>query len=236
MESRANKRQDFRALGVVFAQMFGGFADLALARQKYQDVAAAQTRQIVHGIDDGFLDLLLALVFLGFLQRAVAHLHRVHAPGHLDHRRIVEMPGEALGVDGGRSHDHLQVGPLRQQLLQVAQQKVDVEAALVRFVDDDGVVGVEETVALGFRQQNAVRHQFEVARFRQLVVETHLVTHRLAQRRFQLLRDTRRHGTRGDAARLGVADQPADAAPSSRQIFGNWVVLPEPVSPQTITT
>ncbi len=24
--------------------------------------------------------------------------------------------------------------------------------------------------------------------------------------------------------------------PSSRQIFGNWVVLPEPVSPLTITT
>ena len=30
--------------------------------------------------------------------------------------------------------------------------------------------------------------------------------------------------------------RPVDPRPSSRQIFGNCVVLPEPVSPQTITT
>ena len=29
---------------------------------------------------------------------------------------------------------------------------------------------------------------------------------------------------------------PATPRPSSRQIFGSWVVLPEPVSPATITT
>ena len=32
------------------------------------------------------------------------------------------------------------------------------------------------------------------------------------------------------------AISPAQPRPSSRQIFGSWVVLPEPVSPQTITT
>ena len=35
---------------------------------------------------------------------------------------------------------------------------------------------------------------------------------------------------------LGVSDGAPGAAASSRQILGNWVVLPEPVSPQTMTT
>jgi len=40
----------------------------------------------------------------------------------------------------------------------------------------------------------------------------------------------------GDSARLGVADQAAHPrGPAPGQIFGIWVVLPEPVSPATIT-
>ena len=42
-------------------------------------------------------------------QRAVAHLDRIAAAFDADHRRIVEMPGEALGVDGRRGDDQLQV-------------------------------------------------------------------------------------------------------------------------------
>jgi hypothetical protein len=51
-----------------------------------------------------------------------------------------EVLGEALGVDGGAGDDHLEVGALRQQLLQVAEDEVDVEAALVGLVDDQRVV------------------------------------------------------------------------------------------------
>jgi hypothetical protein len=53
------------------------------------------------------------------------------------------MLRKALGVDGRRGDDDLQVGPARQQLLEIAEQKVDVQAALVRLVDDDRVVGVQ---------------------------------------------------------------------------------------------
>ena len=45
-------------------------------------------------------------------------------------------------VDGGAGDDQLEVGPLRQQLPEVAEQEVDVEAPLVRLVDDDRVVAV----------------------------------------------------------------------------------------------
>ena len=40
----------------------------------------------------------------------------------------------------------------------VAEQEIDVEAALVRFVDDDGVVGVQEAVGLRLGQQDAIGH------------------------------------------------------------------------------
>ncbi len=75
-------------------------------------------------------------------ERPVAHLDRVGAPGHLDDRRVAEVLGEPFGVDGGRGDDELEVGPARQQLLEVAEQEVDVQAALVRLVDDDRVVAL----------------------------------------------------------------------------------------------
>ena len=48
---------------------------------------------------------------------------------------------------------------------------------------------------------------------RELVREADLVADRLAERRVELLRDARRHGARGDAARLRVADEAVHAAP-----------------------
>ena len=73
-------------------------------------------------------------------QRPVAHLHRIRAPADLDDRRVAEVPGEALRVDRRRGDDDLQVGAAGQQLGEIAEEEVDVEAALVRLVDDDRVV------------------------------------------------------------------------------------------------
>jgi hypothetical protein len=71
------------------------------------------------------------------------------------------MLGKALGVDGRRRDDHLQIRPLRQDLAQVAEQEVDVEAALVRLVDDDRVVGAQQRIVLRLGQQDAVGHQLD---------------------------------------------------------------------------
>jgi len=43
---------------------------------------------------------------------------------------------ESLRLDRGRGDDQLQVGALREDLLEVAEEEVDVQAALVRLVDD----------------------------------------------------------------------------------------------------
>ena len=122
------------------------------------------------------------------------------------------MAREAFGVDGGRGDDDLQVRPPRQQLLQVAQQEIDVEAALVRLVDDDGVVATQQRVALRLGQQDAVGHQLDGRVGAGAVIEAHLVADHLAHRRVQFLGDALGHRSRGQAARLGVADHLAAAA------------------------
>ncbi len=95
------------------------------------------------------------------LGRPVADLDRVGAAADLDDRRAAEVRGEPLDVDGRAGDDHPQVGPARQQALEVAEQEVDVEAALVRLVDDDRVVAAQVAVALQLGEQDAVGHHLD---------------------------------------------------------------------------
>ena len=130
---------------------------------------------------------------------------------------ILKVQREALGIDGGRGDDDFEVGPLWQQLPQVAEQKIDVQRALVRLVDDDGVVGVEEFVSLCFGEQDAVGHQLDEAVLRALFGEAHLEADALADLLAQLFRDASRHAAGGDATRLRVADQPVPPAPGGER-------------------
>ena len=122
------------------------------------------------------------------------------------------MFGETLQVDGRRGDDQLQVRPTRQQRLQEAEQEVDVQAALVGFVDDDRVVAFQVAVVLGLGQQDAVGHQLDQRAFVALVLKAHLVADQGAQWRADFLGDAGRHAARSQPARLGVADQAVGAA------------------------
>jgi hypothetical protein len=55
----------------------------------------------------------------------------------------------------------LRSGRRGQQLLEVAEDEVDVEAALVRLVDDERVVAAQVTVALQLGEQDAVGHHLD---------------------------------------------------------------------------
>ena len=74
------------------------------------------------------------------------------AAGDLDDRRVAEVPAEAVGVDRRRGDDQLQLGPLRQDPVQAAEQEVDVQAALVRLVDDHGVVAAQQRIGVDLGQ------------------------------------------------------------------------------------
>jgi hypothetical protein len=200
------ERQQFRAGRVVFPQRLGRLADLALTGQEHQHVTRAVAMAFVDGVDDGVRDVDV----VG--RRPPAHLDGIEPAGHLDHGGIVEVFRKALGIQRRRGDDHLQVRPLIQELFQIAEQEVDIEAALVRLVDDQRVVLPQLRVALRLGEQDAVGHQLDVAVGADAVGEADLEADGAAQFALQLLGDARGGGAGGDAARLGVADQPVGAA------------------------
>ena len=175
-------------------------------------------------VDGQVIEQTLALLVHLGRQRAIPGFHRIGATGHLDDRRVVEMLGKALQIDGRRGDDQLEIGAARQQGLQVAEQEVDVEAAFVRLVDDDGVVLFQKAVVLGFGEQDAVGHQLDQRAVLALILETHLIADQLAQRCTDLLGHPRCHATRRQPTRLSVTDQamhaPANLQTDLRQLGG----------------
>lgn len=222
------QRQDLGVRRMVLAQRLGRVADLALAGQEHQHVAGAFAAQFVDRVDDrvhqvafglarglhavapaGAFGVLHGRAVLG--HRPIADLDRIQPPAHLDHGRrarvAAEMAREAVGVDRRGRDDQLQVRPARQDLLQVAEQEVDVQAALVRLVDDQRVVRLQQRIVLRLGEQDAVGHQLDRRARREVVGEAHLVADDFAERRAELLGDAPARRRRGEPPRLRVADQ-----------------------------
>ena len=132
-------------------------------------------------------------------------------------RASAKWAGEALRVDGRRGDHDLEVGTSREQSLEVAEQEVDVEAALVGLVDDDRVVALQVAVALQLGEQDAVGHHLDAALLRRTVGEPDLVADRVAQLGAELLGDPLGDAARRDPARLGVADHLRSSPAAQRQ-------------------
>ena len=198
----------------------GGVADLPLPGEEHEDVAVALARELLDRVDDALRLVargvgLVGVVLVGarrLLERAVADLHGVGATADLDDRGAAEVVGEPLRVDGGAGDDQPQVGAPRQQLVEVAEQEVDGEAAFVRLVDDEGVVAQQVAVAGDLGEQDAVGHELDQGRVGRVVGEAHLVAHRAAELDTELLGDALGHRAGGDPPRLGVADGAAHPA------------------------
>ncbi len=104
------------------------------------------------------------------------------------------------------------------------------------LVEDDRVILIEVRIALRFGQQDTVGHQLDEALRPDRFGEADLVAH--VAPRGEPISSAIRAATLRAAIRRGCVwpIRPATPRPMSRQIFGNCVDLPEPVSPQTITT
>ena len=131
------------------------------------------------------------------------------------------MLRKTFRVDGRRSNDHLEIRTLSQNLLQITKQKINVQAAFVRLVDDQRVILAEPRIALRFSEQDAVGHQLDVGLRRRAVGKADLVADHAAQFAIELLRHPRRRRPRRDAPWLRVADQPGRAAPEFKAYLGN---------------
>src|SRR5690606_1238553 len=117
--------------------------------------------------------------------------------------RVSEMLRKRLGVDGRRGDDHAKIGAPRQQGLQIAKEKIDVETTLVRLVNDDGVVRAQVTITMNRVQENAIGHQANLGVLADLVRESHLVADEVTEVTTQFVSDTLGNRACGDAARLG---------------------------------
>ena len=60
--------------------------------------------------------------------------------------------------------------------MQVAEQEIDIQAALVRLVHDDRVITFQLWIIMDFSQQNAIGHEFDPRGITELLLEPHLVT------------------------------------------------------------
>ncbi len=131
------------------------------------------------------------------------------------------MLGESVGVNRGGGDDDFQIWSARQDFTQISQQEINVQTALVRLVDDQGVVGFEQRIVLRLSQQDAVGHQFDAGCLTQSVLKPHLKTHHLTQRRFEFFGNPLGDRTRCDAPWLGMANHLAVlASPQKQSHFG----------------
>jgi hypothetical protein len=178
--------------------------------------------QLVDGVQDrtDLVPVGVGVLVVRVHHRAVPDLDRVRAAADLDDRCATKVGGHPLDVDRRGRDDQLQVGAPRQQLGEVAEQEVDVEAPLVGLVEDDRVVLAQQPVVRDLGQQDAVGHELDQGAVGDVVVEPHLEAHDVAQRRRQLLGDALGHAAGGDAARLRVADPPPDPPPQFQGDLG----------------
>ncbi len=139
------------------------------------------------------------------------------------------MAGEAVGVDRGAGDDDLQVGALRQQLPEVAEDEVDVEAALVGLVDDQRVVAPQHPVALDLGEQDAVGHHLDERGLAHLVGEPHRVAD-VGRRAVDPSSSAIRSAIVRAATRRGWVCPiiPSTPRPASRHSFGQLGALARP--------
>ena len=195
---------------IAAAQGVSGVVDLPLAGEEHEHVAGTSPLEFGDGVDDRLH--LIPVVTDG----PVVDLHRVGPASDLDDRRVHavggEVAGEAGSVDRRRRHDDGEVGSPWQQLAEITEDEVDVEAALVGLVDDQRVVAAQHRVALDLGEEDAVRHHADERVVADAVVEAHGVPDGGADRRAQLTGEALGDRAGGDTAGLGVPDQPGDAA------------------------
>ena len=214
----AQPRVQRQHLGVPEVDMTQNLAqtpDLALSGQEYQNIAgwlllaALMLFNFIEGAQNAVGPALIPIVLIPG-QRPVTHVYRIGAATYLDHRGLVEELAESLDFDGGRGNDDLQVRTLGQELAQIAEQEIDVETALMGFIDDDRVVAVQKPVMLDLRQQDAVGHHLYPGLLRSVVGKANLIPDLLAGLLSDFLGNAGRHAACGNSARLGMTNQPPD--------------------------
>ena len=145
-----------------------------------------------------------------FHRRTVLEVDWIAPAAYLDDRCIAEVGGETLRIDGCRGNHQLELGTFPQDSLQITEQKIDIETALMSLIDNQRVVVLEPPIAGELSKQNTVGHDFDVSPWTQGVLEPDFVAHPLLVT--ELAREPTGHATRRDPAGLGMSNETRDPA------------------------
>merc|ERR1740124_1691852 len=177
--------------------------------------------------------------------------------GYAKDRHAPEELAEHVRAERRAGDDELEVRSSLDDFPQHAEEHIGVEGALVRLIHDDRAVGVEVLVPQALPQQHPVRHVLDPRIVRRLILEPDRVAYRPPPARPSFSLPDRApfphvsprppppspplHAWRrsSPATLLGWVHPisiPSRHYPDSRRYWVSWVVLPDPVSPTTMTT
>ena len=161
------------------AQAPGGIADIALRGEKHQHIPRLAVHAIAH-LAHRARHLFGRVLVSARLAGQILGAHRVAAPGDLDDRRVVEVAGKTLHIDRRAGDDDFQIRTPRAQAFEVTEDEIDIETALVRFVDNQRVVLAQLAIALQLAQQDAVGHDLNGCRRAHRLVKANLIADQFA--------------------------------------------------------
>ena len=204
LEAEAGEEgEDFGVTPVVALELFGGVADFALAGEEDEGVEGAVVAvELLEGFENAVLDV--AAVVGTFGKEEI--LNGIEAAFDREDGGVVEEGGEAFGVEGGGGNDDFEVGAAAAEVAEAAEDEVDVEAALVGFVDDEGVVGEPVGIVGELGEEHAVGHELDAGAFGGAVLEADLNADGFAESGLAFFGDAPGHAGGGEAAGLGDAD------------------------------
>ncbi|CAH0222388.1 hypothetical protein SRABI106_01993 [Rahnella aquatilis] len=199
------QRQNLGVRQIQTVQRIGSITNFTLTAHEDQNVAHAFAAEFIDRIENR-LQLVTIHIICVIHNRAITHVNRIRPAGNFNDRCMIKMTREPLRIDSRRGNNDFQVGAFWQQLTQVTEDKVDIQAAFMRFIDDQRVVLHQHAILLDLRQQNTVGHQLNEGVFTDLIVKANFITDRVTERGIQLIGNTVGHSTRRQTSRLSMTN------------------------------
>ena len=198
-------------MGIVSAvQHIEGVPDLPFAGEEHEDVAVfVKFGQSLHGACDRFGKIVVVLLpaFLPDVFDGEEFAFHFHNGGS------VKKVRDPFRFQRGGGDDDPQVPALFEEQFQVTEEKIDIEAAFVDFVQNNAVVLQQQGIGAGFRQKDPIRHELDHGVFRGVIVKPDFVPHFAAVCHAGFRREPGGERCRRQTPRLGTADpaRPSEA-------------------------
>ena len=178
---KSTEKRKYLCIRYFLPQDIAAVADISLRGEENQHVPWRFSGVELPDGTDTTVNIIFKFTVLIRIRWRVAHFNGVGFTRDRDNRGIVEMFGEGLRIYGSRGDNNFQVRALGENILQMAEQEIDIQASLMSFIDNQNVVIGQKSVLPRFGQQHPVRHKFDSGALAGAVLKTDLVSHCMAK-------------------------------------------------------